>query len=124
MNIQVKPLSASDIRALARTSAVFFSHLLDNLPCGHDLSYDDAVAVAARLMVENGPIFCDLVCRGTGLTDPEVQATPWPEVVRIGCEVIEATREAWRPAWTNGFLQRIVSDELRPFSSFVQKAAR
>jgi len=124
MNARIDSLSPSDIRDLTRSHAELFAAWLDNLPCGHKLSYDDAVAVAARVMVEHAPVFCEIVRMGTGASEAEVQATPWPQIVKTGCEVIEATREAWRPAWPNGFLQAIVRDELHPFSSFVRGVAR
>ena len=122
--ITVKPLSASDIRAFTRRHAKLLARLLDGAPCTLELEYDDAVAATARLLVDHGQLFCELVSVGTTLSDAEINATSWPEVVKTGCQVIEATREAWRPAWPNGFMQAIIRDELRPFSSLVRKVAR
>jgi len=121
---KVTPLSAKDIRALARKNARLLAFLLDTLPCGYELSYDDAAAVTARLLIDHGPLFCEMVCTGTGLSDAEVQSTPWPEVVKIGCEIVEVTRDAWRAAWPNGFLQAILCDELRPYSRFAREVSR
>jgi hypothetical protein len=119
-----KPLSVSETRALARKHAKLLATLLDTLPCGYDLDYDNAIAVTARLLVDHAPIFCEIVSLGTGLDDAEVQRTPWPQVVALGCEIIEATGEVWRPAWPNGFLQAMLREELRPYSSYVRGIAR
>jgi hypothetical protein len=121
---ETMPLTVVEIRHLARKHARLLAILLDTLPCSYELEYDDAVAVAARLLVDHAPIFCEIVSLGTGMTDAQVQLSPWPEVVNLGCRIIEATREVWRPAWPNGFLQAILSDELRPYSSFVRGASR
>lgn len=120
----IKPLSVSETRALVRKHATLLAILLDTLPCSYDLDFDDGVAVTVRLLVDHAPIFCEIVSLGTGLSDAEVQRTPWPTVVGLGCEIIEATREVWRPAWPNGFLQALLREELRPYSSFVRGVAR
>lgn len=120
----IKPLTVSEIRLLVRKHAKLLAALLDTLPCSYDLDYDDAVSVTARLLVDHSAIFCEIVSLGTGLTDAEVQRTPWSQVVALGCEIIEATREVWRPAWPNGFLQAMLRQELLPYSSFVRGVAR
>jgi hypothetical protein len=122
--ITTKPLTVAEVRKLARKHAKLLAILLDTLPCGYDLTFDDAFAVSARLLVDHAPIFCEIVSLGTGLSDAEVQRTPWSQVVALGCEVIEATREVWRPAWPNGFLQAMLRQELLPYSSFVRGVAR
>ena len=119
-----RPLSVSEVRILVRKHAKLLAVLLDTLPCAYDLDYDDGVAVMARLLVDHAPIFCEIVSLGTGLTDSEVQSTPWAKVVNLGCQIIESTREVWRPAWPNGFLQAVLREELRPYSSFVRGVAR
>ena len=122
--VTIKPLTAPEMRAFTRKHARLLAVLLDTLPCRYSLNYDEAVAITARLLVDHGPVFCEIVSLGTGLTDAEVQSTPWPTVVKYGCEIIEETREFWRLAWPNGFLQAIVSEELRPFSRIVQANAQ
>jgi hypothetical protein len=119
-----RPITAPEIRLLARKHAKLLAVLIDTLPCDYDLSYDDAVAVTARTLIDYAPIFCEITSLGTGLSEGDVQRTTWPEVVRLGCATIEATREHWRMAWEHGFLQRILTDELRDYSSFVRGVAR
>lgn len=122
--MDVQPLSAQQIRQLVRKHARLLAFFLDMQPCGYDLDFDTTVAVASRLIVEDGPLFCEMACAGTGASNADVQAMPWASVVKVGCEVIEATREAWRPAWESGFLQKLVCQELRPFSAVARQAAR
>lgn len=119
-----RPLTAHEIRYLARKYAKLLAILIDTLPCDYDLSYDDAASVTARLLIDHAPIFCEITSLGTGISEADVQRTTWPEVVRLGCATIEATRDQWRMAWENGFLQSILTDELRHYSSFVRGVAR
>lgn len=122
--LETRSLTVAELRFLTRKHAELLAMLLDTLPCSYDLEYDKAVAVVARLLVDHAPIFCEIVSIGTGMTDAEVQLTPWPRVVALGCEIIETTREVCRPAWPNGFLQNMLCEELLPHSRHVQGLAR
>lgn len=116
MTHAVFPLSAADIRAIART----FGKALAELAEGHrlpksKLTYDEVFEEAARIMIENGGVFdCVVWCGTRDLSLEDICAMEWGQVVKLGCKVIEVTREAWREAWPNGFLQNIICEELAP----------
>lgn len=117
MSVQPRALTSAELRSYVRGNAQTFATMLDcaNLP-DRKLDYDDVFAVAARLLVEDGPVWCEGVSLATGLSEDHIHgAIAWREVVNLGCAAIEATREQWRAAWP--FLRRIVIDELRPFSN-------
>ncbi|QJU56824.1 hypothetical protein HL653_02600 [Sphingomonas sp. AP4-R1] len=116
---QHRPLSEHDVSDIAHEYAELFGYMLDNVPCGYNLNYSDAVAAAARMMVVDVPsAFRQIVARGTGASQEEVQAMPWPTVVKTGCAIIEATRDAW----PDGTLQPIIADAIRPYSTLLNQA--
>ena len=115
-----KTLDAVELRKAVRKNARILAVLLDTIECGYDHSFDDAVAVAARKIVDFPPIVWDFVSLGSRRTIVEIQAMDWREVVWCLGQIVELTREEFRGAWQNGFLQRLLCDELRVYSSYIR----
>lgn len=118
---ELKALDAAELRAIVRKNANILGILTDTVECGYAHPYDDAVAVAARKIVDYPTVVWDVVSLGAQRTIADIQGMDWRDVVIEFAEIVEKTRESFRGSWQSGFLKRILYGELEGHSSHVRE---